>query len=149
MASGTYNHGSYSIQTRAIDWAADVIKLMLLATDTPYVFDKDHDHIDDINPSELAVSGYAGGFAGADRRTLASKTITEDSANDRSVFDAADPASWTLAAGKTVASAVVYWHNTSDAVSIPIFFLDFTDFATTGGMFGLIFHADGIGYIQQ
>ena len=149
MASGTFNHGSHLIQTGALDFAADTIKVALLADDVPYVFDKDHDHMDDINPSELDVSGYPPGFAGAGRATLAGKTITEDSVNDRSVFDATDPAPWTLGAGKNVVGAVVYYHITDDATSVPIWYLDFADFATNGGAFSLIFHANGIGYVQQ
>ena len=149
MASAVYNNGAKKIADGSIDFAADTIKIMLLATDTPYSLDKDHDHIDDISASELSVSGYVGGFAGAGRKTLGSKTITADLTNDRVVFDAADPSAWTLASGKTVASAVVYWHDTDDATSVPLFFLDFTDTLTNGGTFTVQFDANGIAYLQQ
>lgn len=149
MASGTYTHGSYLIQTRAIDYAADVIKVMLIANDVAYAFSKAHDHIDDINASELNVSGYVNGFAGSGRKTLASKTITEDLVLFRNIFDAADPSAWTLGAGKTVVACVVYWHSVDDATSVPLWYGDFPDFLTNGGAFSLIFHADGIGYISM
>jgi hypothetical protein len=149
MASGVYNHGAYGLATGSISFTGDTIKVMLLATDSPYVFNKDHDHVDDINASELNVAGYANGFAGAGRKALAAKTVTEDLANDRVVYDAADPSAWTLASGKTVAAAVIYWHSVDDATSIPLFFLDFTDVATNGGTFTLVFDTTGIAYLQQ
>lgn len=149
MASAVYNAGAKGLLDGSIDFAADTIKIMLLSTDVPYVVDKDHDHIDDLNASELVVSGYANGFAGAGRKTLGTKTITKDNATDRVVFDAADPSAWTLGAGETVAAAVVYWHSVDDATSIPLFFLDFVDVLTNGGTFAIAFHADGIAYVQQ
>ena len=71
-----------------------------------------------------------------------------DAARDRHAVHA-DPSAWTLGSGKTVASAVVYWHSTDDATSIPLFFLDFTDVTTNGGTFTLVFDPAGIAYLQQ
>lgn len=149
MASSCYNAGIKGIQDRSIDLAADTIKIMLIGTATAYTFDKDHAVMTTPAASELSVTGYTGGFAGAGRLTLASKTITNDTTNDRAVFDAADPAAWTLSTGGTVAAAIVYKHLTSDAVAVPIAFLDFTDVPTNGSTFTVVFDANGIFYIQN
>jgi len=148
MASFTYNAGSKALQDGTVDWASDTIKIMLVTdAHTP---DQDHDHIDDIAGDEVSVSGYAGGFSGAGRKTLGSKTQTNDTTNDRTVYDAADPSAWTLAAGETVQAAVVYWHDTDDATSIPLFYLEFaTPIATNGGSLTVPFDAAGIAYTQQ
>lgn len=149
MASFTYNKGSTDIANRTIDFAADTIKVMLIGTATAYTPDKDHSSMTTPALSELSVGGYTPGFASADRKTLGTKTITNDTTNDRTVFDAADPAAWTLATGGTVAAAIVYKHLTSDALSTPIFYLDFADVPTNGSTFTLVFDANGIGYTQQ
>jgi hypothetical protein len=149
MASFTYNKGSTDIQNGTIVWATDTIKVMLIGTATPYTPDKDHSSMTTPALSELSVTGYTPGFASADRKTLASKTLTNDTTNDRTVYDAADPSAWTLATGGTVAYAIVYKHLTNDAGSTPIFLLDFTDVPTNGSTFTLVFDANGIGYTQQ
>jgi len=149
MASFTYNAGSKGIADRTIDFINDTIKVMLIGTATPYTPDKDHSSMTTPAASELSVTGYTPGFASADRKTLASKTITNDTTNDRTVYDAADPSSWTLSTGGTVAAAIVYKHLTSDALSTPIFYLDTADTPTNGSAFTLIFDSLGIAYTQQ
>jgi hypothetical protein len=149
MASFTFNAGSYALQHQNADYLADTIKVMLLGTATPYTPNKDEASMTTPALSELAVSGYAGGFSGAGRQTLASKTLTNDTTNDRTVYDAADPSAWTLGAGDSVAAAIVYWHSVDDATSVPLFYLDFADVPTNGGAFALSFDAAGIAYTQQ
>jgi hypothetical protein len=149
MASFTFDAGQAGIANRSIDFIGDVIKVMLLGTATPYTPNKAEANMTTPAASELSVTGYVGGFAGAGRQTLASKTITNDTTNHRTVFDAADPAAQTLATGGTVAAAIVYKHLTSDALSTPIFYLDPADTPTNGSTFQLIFDVLGIGYIQN
>jgi len=150
MASKLFVAGAAGLADRSIDFASDTIKVLLLETSTPYTFDADQATITAVLAAgaELNVTGYAPGFAGAGRQTLAGKTITADTANDRVKFDATDPAPWTLASGKTVAGAVIYKHLTNDGASIPIAFLDPTDLITNGGTATLQFHADGCFYQQ-
>lgn len=148
MASGVYNEGAYQLRNGgSVDFAADTIKVALVSS--AYSFDKDHASMTTPAASEISVTGYASGFAGAGRKTLASKTTTKDTTNDRIVYDAADPSAWTLATGATVGGAVVYKHITDDATSVPLFFLDHADVPTNGGTFTLQFHADGMAYLQQ
>lgn len=141
MASRVYNKGMAKLLDSTIDLASDVIRVLLV--DSTYTFDPDHDFVDDVSGDEIAVSGYA-------RATLASKTLTEDTANDRFKFDATDVAFGTLASGATVGGAVIYRQTGGDD-STPtndelICFLDFSDTPTNGGSFTLQFHADGIFY---
>lgn len=150
MASLVYNEGSYGIASRAIDWANDTIKVMLV--DSTYVADKDHTVSTATSgpaAKEISVTGYTSGFGGTGRKTLASKTLTNDTTNDRTVFDAADPSAWTLSTGVTIGGAVVYKHLTSDALSTAIAFLDSADTPTNGGTITLVFDTLGIFYTQQ
>jgi len=148
MASGVYNEGAFQLGDGAIVFDTDAaIKIMLLKSS--YTFDKDHASVTTLAASEADASGYTGGFNGAGRKALASKTTTKDDTNDRVVYDATDPSAWTLAAGNTIGGAAIIRENTNDAGSTPLFFLDFTDTATNGGTFTVAFHANGIAYLQQ
>ena len=143
MASFTFNLGSTGINDGSIDYLTDTIKVMLVTA----VPSQDDDNLSGL--TELNVGGYAPGFAGAGRKTLAGKTVTNDDTLNRSIHDATDPTAWTLAAGGTVVGAVIYKHLTSDAASTPLFFLDTGSIPTNGSTLTLQFHADGIGYTQQ
>jgi hypothetical protein len=146
VASLTYNAGSYGIQHRDVDFLSDTIKIMLV--DSTYTPDKD-DAFSTASAKEISVTGYTSGFAGSGRKTLAGKSITNDTTNDRTVFDADDPSAWTLSAGVTIGGAVVYKHLTNDAGSTPLWFIDCTDTATNGGTFTFAFAATGIAYTAQ
>lgn len=148
MASANYNAGIKGIQDRTIDYASDTIKVMLVTSS--YTFNQDETSMTTASSAEPNITGYTAGFGSASRRTLASKTITNDTTNNRSVFDAADPATWTaLGAGATLSAAIVYKHITDNATSVPITYLDFTDTATNGGDFSVAYDAGGIFYIQN
>lgn len=149
MASFTYNIGSKSIADRTVDFLADTIEVVF--TKSSYTPNKD-----DVNGTPAAseitgVSGYTGGFGGAGRKVLATKTITNDTANDRTVFDAADPSSYgALGAGDTIGGAVIQKKGSaSDATAVPLFFIDLVDTPTNGAVVALVFDALGIGYTQQ
>lgn len=147
MASGVYNEGAYQLAD-GLDFETDAnVKIMLLKS--TYTFDKDHASVTPLATYEADASGYVGGFNGAGRKALASKTKTKDTANDRIVFDAADPSAWTLAAGNTIGGAAIIREQTNDAGSTPLFFVDFTDTATNGGTFTVQFDSLGIAYLQQ
>lgn len=148
MASLVYNVGSFQLQNRSVDFVNDTIEVILVkSTYTP--------NKDDTNSVYAAaeisgVSGYVGGYNGAGRKVLASKTITNNTTNDRTVYDAADPSAWTLGTGDTIGGAIVGKKGSSDdSTAVPLFFLDFTDVPTNGSTFTLQFHADGLAYTQQ
>ena len=146
MASLAYNKGIR--EWLAASFLVDALKVMLLATTTPYTPNQDHDFVDmaganDPVDAELNVTGYTRGFGGAGRKTLASKTATESDANNRVELDAADP-TWTgLGAGETIAFAAIIKEVTNDTLSILYILLDFTDLPTNGSDVTLQFPATG------
>jgi hypothetical protein len=140
MASHWTNAGLKRVVDRAagtIDLIADAnIKVMLLSS--AYVPNKDHEFIADIVASEMAGTGYVGGFAGSGRKTLAGKTWTKDNTLDEVRFDATNPA-WSGALFGTVAYAALVKEDTSDALSPVIAILDVGGVQTAGGTFTLDF----------
>jgi hypothetical protein len=137
MASLAYNRGVKELLNATTDYLTATMKCALLATATPYTPDQNHDFMDagganDPTPAELNVTGYTRGFGGAGRKTLASKTVTENDANKRVEFDCAD-ITWTgLAAGQTIAQSVIVKELTNDAATVLYGLLDVTDTPTNG-----------------
>src|SRR3954451_5578843 len=105
MASLTYNGGSYGIQHRGGDFLTNVLEFIL--TKSTYTANKDDTNSVYAAGEISGVTGYTGGFGGAGRKTPASKTMTNDTTNDRTVYDAADPSAWTLGTGDTVGGCIV------------------------------------------
>ena len=143
---------SSSTQQKFVTYMAalttDTLKVMLVKS--TYTTNPDHKFVADLVAHECSATGYTGGFAGAGRKALASKTLVADDTNNRAVFDAADPAAWTaLGAGNTLRYAVVIKEVTNDAASQVLDILDLgADFITNGGDFTLAFNALGISYVQ-
>ncbi len=146
MATFVYNRGATDIADGSIDLLTDTLKMMLVTAS--YVPDRDNDFIEegvnDANEHEISVTGYVGGFGGAGRKTLGTKTVTEDDGNDRVEFDIAD-ITWTaLGVGATIAGAIIVKEITNDLASILVAYLDLTDTPTNGGDIVLNINADGI-----
>ena len=118
-----------------IDLLTDTIKVMLVGS--TYTADADHDYV---NPSayqqELGGTGYTGGYGGAGRKTLSSKTVTEVDASDWAAFTAA-PVTWTAINAGTAAAAIVIRERaaTGDTMSELIGYIDSGGFpiVTNGG----------------
>lgn len=148
MANFTYNIGSFKLADRTIDYASDTIEVIF--TKSTYSPNKDDTNSAYAAAEISGVSGYTGGWGGAGRKVLASKTITNDTTNDRTVYDAADPSAWTLGTGDTIGGAIIGKKGSADdTTALPIFFIDLTDTPTNGGTATLQFSADGIGYTAQ
>lgn len=145
MASMWFDSGLLKILNRNIDWVSDTIKVIILkATYTP---SKDHVFVSDLTPgtNEVGSTGYTGGFAGAGRKAIASKTIALDSANHRVVLDAADPSAWTGISGADAWAYAALWKPvTSDADSPLIALCDPSDLVLNGSDVNLVFNASGI-----
>lgn len=95
---------------------SDTIKAMLV--NSGYTANADNDFVDagganDPIDQELSGTGYAAGYAGAGRKTLASKTIVESDASDRAEFDAAD-LTWTAISAGTAAAWILHKHGAAD-----------------------------------
>lgn len=148
MATFVLNKAAADIADGSIDLLTDTLKVMLLKSG--YVANRDDNVVDngganDAIDHEITVAGYDEGWGNAGRKTLASKTVAEDDANDRAVFDCADPSAWTLASGETiVAAAVIKEGVADDTTSRIIAYLDITDTPTNGGTFTLVIDAAGI-----
>jgi hypothetical protein len=140
MANVTYNQGKHLLLSGAIDLANDTIKVMLV--DDSYVPNADDDFAAVPAADEISVTNYEAGFAGAGRKTLASKVFAVDDSVDLGTFSAAN-LTWTeLGAGGTIKWAVIYKHDTSDAASPLICALDVhaTGLPTNGGDVALNFN---------
>jgi len=156
MASTFYNGGMAALLSAGSPFLSTTVKCILVATATPYTFNKDDDFVDesganDVIDAEVSVSGYTGGFAGAGRKTLASKTVTADDTNDWASLDAADftgGTTWSaLGAGETIEAAVFVEEITNDAASRLLIYLDPGNLATNGSDMDLSFHANGLGTV--
>lgn len=134
MASFVTNRGALDLLSNVVVWASDTIKARLVASSfTP-------------NKDDIVMTGYTA--IGTDQ-TLGSKTRTEDTSNDRIVYDAAD-STWTaVAGGSTIGWVAIYKFVTNDADSIPIAIIDVADLATNGGDITGPWAATGLFYLQQ
>lgn len=137
MASGAYTSGIEQWLDDVIDYTNDTIKVMLVSTATPYTYNVDHDFVsmggaNDPDDAETNVTGYTRGFAGAGRKTLASKATTVNDTNNRVEVDCADVVWTALGAGETLEAAIVIKEVTNDAASPLFCYLDPTNIATNG-----------------
>lgn len=139
--ANTYTSGLAKCADGTIALLTDTLKALLVASS--YTPNRDHDFVSDL--TEIAgASGYTPGFGGAGRKTLTSKTITVDDANDRWAFDAADVAYGALGAGATIGGLVVTKEVTNDAASPIVCFCGCTDTATDGNTVTFQFDAGGL-----
>jgi len=142
MASAWFNRGKQQVLSGSTSLLSDTIKVMLVTSS--YTFDADHNFVSEVSANEVSVVGYTGGFAGAGRKALANKSVTEDDTNDLAYFDA-DDLTWTgLATGATVGGAILVKEVTNDAASQLLVFMDLADTPTNGGDITLAWNASGI-----
>lgn len=137
MASNLYNPGLLKLLDGTIDFENDTIKVLLV--DGSHTYTKSHEFVSDIVANEASnVSG-----SGYERKTLGSKTVTLDAANDRVEYDAANPTYTAINAG-TIAAAIVYKEVTNDSDSPIIAQIDFADLVTNGSDVELQVNTDGL-----
>jgi hypothetical protein len=131
MASGAYSRGILSVLNGTIDLDTSPTKIGLAKS--AYAPDPDESALTTYAASEADCTGYTGGFGGAGRKS-ASITLTEQTANNRVVAIIGD-LTWTALGGatnNTLAYAVWLREITNDAGSVPLAFLNFTNFTTNG-----------------
>lgn len=136
MADVIYNNAKKFLIDGTIDLDTDTIKVALVTSS--YTVDIDtHDYFDDIT-NEVSGTGYTAGGA-----TLASKTLTVDTTNDRCKFDAAD-VSWDPST--ITARAAILYKSTGTASTSPLIaYFDFaSDKSSSNAEFTITWHADGI-----
>ena len=144
MASFIFNAAMKKLADGTIDFINDTVKCMLVSAS--YTPDKDHVFVSEITASpsaELSGTGYAAGFGGAGRKSLASKAINIDNANDRIELDAAD-LTWTAINAGTFKYLVLIKEEIDDSDSHLICAIDITSQATNGGDITVQWNAEGI-----
>jgi len=141
MANLASNQIKLEAFTGGVDVLTATIKVSLhTSTLTP---DADtHKFYSDLTNEAPATGGYTTGGA-----TLAGKSATIDTTNDRGVFDATD-VTWASSTISSVRYACVYESTGTGSTSTIIGFIDFaSDKSSAGTDFVIQFHADGIAYI--
>ena len=137
MANAVYNSFKGDSAKSIIDLDTDSFKIMLVTSAYSPNIDT-HTKRSDIT-NEVSGTGYsAGGVA------LTGVTVTVDTTNDRTVFDAND-ASW--ASSTITARGAVIYKSRGGAASADelVCYLDFgSDIVSTGGTFLITFGANGI-----
>lgn len=142
------NRAKADFAKKVHDWVNDTFRIILVTSScsaTP-----DNDLVGDITTlGELSGTGYTGGFGGAGRHALTSKSVNQDNTNDRIELKAASE-TWTAINAGTVAYGLIVAPITSDALSPLIGRVDLTTpIVTNTGDFIFRFanEAGGIGVL--
>lgn len=143
MAQGDitfYNSFKKKLIDNDVDFAADTIKCTLHTSYTPNI--DTHDNFDDVSSTEYSTaSGYTAGGV-----TLASKTVTVDTANDQADVDAADIA-WTglgPLSPATPSHAIVWKDTGTPSTSALICYIELGTTATNGSNYTIALNAGGL-----
>lgn len=142
MASAWYNVGKDAVLDGTINFLTTTLKLMLV--DDSETFNSDDATLNLVSDNEVSGTGYTGGFGGAGRKTLGSKVVNIDQANDRAEADSTVDVTWSSISVGVVRAAILCYEVTSDTDSIPIAFLDLGDVTTNGGDLTIQWNAEGI-----
>ena len=137
MPSKLYGNFLVKALNKEVDYDTDTIKVALLTSS--YTPDQDaHDYLNDVSSYEVSGTGYTAGG-----NTLASKTVTYDSANNVIVLDAADT---TWASSTITARYAVVYDSTGTASTSPLIgYVDFgSDQSSTNGNFTITWDSTGI-----
>lgn len=127
MASAIYNSAKKKLIDGTIDIDTNTIKVALLSSSyTPNI--DTHVFFSDLSNELATASGYtAGGLS------LANKSVTIDTGNDRAYFDA-DDATWSASGTLTWRYAVIYMSTGTAGTSPLIGYIDFgTDRSVISG----------------
>lgn len=121
MASFVYNIAAKEILGDNLELSTDTIKAMLVTS--AYTPARTDTVVSTASAAELSGTGYTGGFGGSGRKTLTSKTFTQDDPNNRGYFSAANLV-WTAINAGTIAGLVLIKEITNDASSRLIAYID-------------------------
>jgi len=147
MPSFVYNKAAQELADGTVDLLVDTIKTMLVTSQySPARTDLvvDAGGANDAVDAEINVTSYTRGWGGSGRKSLASKTIVVDQANNRAEFSAGNLTWTTLGSGATIAAMVLIKEGASnDTTSRLIAYLDVTDTPTNGGDIAFTFDAEG------
>ena len=140
MPNAVYNSTKADLLRADVDYVDDTINVALVTS--AYSPDVDGDSFYSDLTNEVTGTGYTAGGA-----TLASKTTTVDTANDRVEFDAAD-VTWSTATITNARYAIVYKDTGTPGTSALICAVDFGADKTAAGVdFTITWDAQGIFHI--
>lgn len=131
MANFWHNTGKlrcWAGATGEIDLIVDVVKVIAWQTLTG--IDTDDEFVGQLTAGgavEVTSTGYAGGFGGAGRLTLAAKALAVDQVNNRAEFDCGDLTWASISRASTeqwVAFSIPIKEITNDAASPVVAFID-------------------------
>lgn len=140
MAALVFNQFKYEVAAQSCSWSSDTMKAALVMTNTTADTEEDVDYVDSFTTlDECDGASYS-------RQTLGSKTVTNDTTNDRTKLDAADVTYSSLGVGTRQTQGVLIIQDTgSDATSIPVCYMPFTSNQTHNGSdFPVQFPSTGI-----
>ena len=150
MANIVYNRAKKELLDGTLDLVSDVIQIMLVTAS--YVANANDDFVDEAGANdpidhELTGTGYAAGYAGAGRKTLAAKAFAEDDPNNRGEFDDTADITWTaINAGTAAAAVLIKKGSADDTTGLLIAYIDQGGFpvVTNGGDLTIQWNAEGI-----
>lgn len=139
MASFVYTRAKELLANGGLDLDSHDIRVALVMTNTTV----------DTEEDKLTISGFTTldemDGAAYVRKALANEVVNRDDVNNRAEFDADDVVWTALGNGaRMIEGAVIYRHVTNDADSIPIAFVDLTNFNPGGNNLTLQWNAEGI-----
>lgn len=137
-----YNIAKRQLLDAQLDLDADVLRIMLV--DNTYTANADHDFVSQtgLEAAELSGTGYA-------RQTLGTIGVSEDDANDRGEFTAAN-VTWSGINAGTAEAAIIYKQvggdDSTPANDVLIAYIDTGGFpvTTNGGDLTIQWNAEGI-----
>ena len=121
MATVPSNKIKYLLATKAIDFSADVFKIILMQTGFTFNIDTHHAYAD-VSASELATAnGYTAGG-----NTLAGVTVTEDDTDDRTEITW-NNTTWTASGGPIgpTPGAIIYDDTVASPADAIVSYIDF------------------------
>ena len=120
MASKLYGNFLAKALNKEVDWDSDTIKVALLSSS--YTPDQDtHTYFNNVSSYEVTGTGYSSGGA-----TLASKTVSYDSANNVIILDAAD----TTWSSSTITARYAVIYDDSGATAASKALIGYVDFSS-------------------
>lgn len=147
MANFTYTRALREFALGDVHLDTDDIRLIPVMTNTTADTEEDKATISAFTTLD-EFDGGARPLAFASRDALADEAVNEDTANDRAEFDATNFVFSTLAndGSRDIQGIVVYQHKTSDADSVPLFWIDTGGFPfmANGGDLTMNWNAQGI-----
>lgn len=127
MASVVYNNAKKLLGDGSTNWTSNTYRIALVTSSyTPDIVN--HVYVSSLT-NELTGTNYV-------RKDLTNKSVFVDNTNNRADYKA-DNLTWTGINAGTASAAVLYKFGTTDADSVLIAYIDFTDTVTNGGDFTL------------